>query len=95
MAASMSSFDDDEGPLSSINVTPLVDVTLVLLIVFSAAAVALKSDVKKFALAFTAVFSIAYASWIAGNYANFAAVTAAELEKASIRESVKISMEAV
>jgi biopolymer transport protein ExbD len=34
MAASMSSFDDDEGPLSSINVTPLVDVTLVLLIVF-------------------------------------------------------------
>lgn len=34
MAASMSSFDDDDGPLSSINVTPLVDVTLVLLIVF-------------------------------------------------------------
>jgi biopolymer transport protein ExbD len=34
MAASMSVYDDDEGPLSGINVTPLVDVTLVLLIVF-------------------------------------------------------------
>jgi biopolymer transport protein ExbD len=35
MAASMSGFSDDEGsPLSDINVTPLVDVVLVLLIVF-------------------------------------------------------------
>ncbi len=34
MAHSMSTFEDDEGPLSGINVTPLVDVTLVLLIVF-------------------------------------------------------------
>src|SRR6478736_3094174 len=34
MAASMSGDDDDDGPLSGINVTPLVDVTLVLLIVF-------------------------------------------------------------
>ena len=35
-----------------------------LLVVLRAAAVALKTDVKKFALAFTAVFVIAYASWI-------------------------------
>jgi biopolymer transport protein ExbD len=35
MAASMSGFSDDDGsPLSDINVTPLVDVVLVLLIVF-------------------------------------------------------------
>src|SRR5262249_40953866 len=34
MAASISGYDDDDGPLSGINVTPLVDVTLVLLIVF-------------------------------------------------------------
>src|SRR3954464_651578 len=34
MAASMSGYEDDDGPLSGINVTPLVDVTLVLLIVF-------------------------------------------------------------
>src|SRR5262245_41998269 len=36
-----------------------------LLAVLSAAAVALKADVRKFALAFTAVFWIAYASWAA------------------------------
>jgi hypothetical protein len=41
----------------------LVATYVALLIVFSGAAVALKSDVKKFALAFTAVFWIAYASW--------------------------------
>ena len=37
MAATLSSesgYTDDGGPLSAINVTPLVDVTLVLLIVF-------------------------------------------------------------
>ena len=45
----------------------------------SGAAVALKSDIKKFALAFTAVFWIAYASWFVGSYAHFAAVTPADL----------------
>jgi len=49
-----------------------------LLVLLSAAAVALKSDLRKFVFAFTAVFSIAYASWIVGNFANFAAVTPAE-----------------
>jgi biopolymer transport protein ExbD len=34
MASSSSSNDDDDGIISGINVTPLVDVTLVLLIVF-------------------------------------------------------------
>ncbi len=34
MASSSSSSDDDDGLISGINVTPLVDVTLVLLIVF-------------------------------------------------------------
>jgi biopolymer transport protein ExbD len=34
MAASTSSFGDDDGAMSDINVTPLVDVVLVLLIVF-------------------------------------------------------------
>src|SRR5215813_12221353 len=53
----------------------LVATYVALLAVLSAAAVALKSDVKKFALSFTAVFWIAYASWVIGSYANFAAVT--------------------
>src|SRR5262249_51375120 len=39
-----------------------------LLAVLSAAAIALKADVRKFALAFTAVFWIAYASWVVGSY---------------------------
>src|SRR5579864_1849691 len=54
---------------------------------------ALKSDVKRFALAFTAVFWIAYASWIVGNYAHFAAVTPAEQQKFGISWSLKLTNE--
>ena len=50
----------------------------------SAGVAALKTDVKKFALAFTAVFWLAYAGWIIGNYANFAAATPAEHQKFGI-----------
>jgi len=64
-----------------------------LLAVLSAAAVALKADVKKFALAFTAVFWIAYASWVVGSYANFAAVTPAELQKFGISWSLRLTNE--
>ena len=71
----------------------LVATYLALLVVLGAAALALKSDVKRFALAFTAVFFIAYASWIIGNYANFAAVTPAELQKFGISWSLKLTNE--
>ena len=71
----------------------LVATYLALLVVLGAAALALKSDVKKFALAFTAVFWIAYASWIVGSYANFAAVTPAELQKFGISWSLKLTNE--
>jgi uncharacterized membrane protein YadS len=64
-----------------------------LLVVLSAAAVALKAEVKKFALAFTAVFWIAYASWVVGSYANFAAVTPAELQKFGISWSLRLTNE--
>ncbi|MGZ3410991.1 MAG: putative sulfate exporter family transporter [Xanthobacteraceae bacterium] len=64
-----------------------------LLVVLSLVAVALKSNVGKFALAFTAVFWIAYASWIIGSYANFAAVTPAELQKFGISWSLKLTNE--
>lgn len=64
-----------------------------LLVVLSAAAVALKSDIKKFALASTAVFWIAYASWVIGNFANFSAVTPAELQKFGIGWSLKLTNE--
>src|SRR5262249_772758 len=69
----------------------LVATYVALLVVLSATAVALKSDLKKFALAFTAVFWIAYASWIAGNFANFAAVTPADLQKFGISWSLKLT----
>ena len=71
----------------------LVATYAALLAVLSAAAVALKADVKKFALAFTAVFAIAYASWIVGSYANFAAVTPAELQKFGISWSLRLTNE--
>src|SRR5438132_3177737 len=64
-----------------------------LLVVLSAAAVALKAEVKRFALAFTAVFWIAYASWVVGSYANFAAVTPAELQKFGITWSLRLTNE--
>src|SRR5437660_4750407 len=64
-----------------------------LLAVLSAAAVALNADVKKFALAFTAVFWIAYASWVVGSYANFAAVAPAELQKFGIGWSLRLTNE--
>ncbi|MGA8615052.1 MAG: putative sulfate exporter family transporter [Xanthobacteraceae bacterium] len=64
-----------------------------LTIVLSAGAMALKTSVTRFALAFTAVFWIAYASWIVGNYANFAAVTPAEQQKFGIGWSLKLTSE--
>ena len=64
-----------------------------LTVVLSAGAAALKTNVKRFALAFTAVFWIAYASWIVGNYANFAAVTPAEQQKFGIGWSLKLTSE--
>lgn len=86
------------GPVSKSYATlggigALLATYVALLIVLSAAAVALKSDVKKFALAFTAVFWIAYASWIIGSYANFAAVTPADLHKFGISWSLKLTNE--
>jgi uncharacterized membrane protein YadS len=71
----------------------LVATYLALLVVLSVGAAALKSNVTKFALAFTAVFWIAYASWVIGNYANFAAVTPAEQQKFGISWSLKLTNE--
>src|SRR6202012_4269674 len=71
----------------------LVATYLSLTVVLSNGPAALKSDVKRFALAFTAVFWIAYASWIVGNYANFAAVTAADQQKFGVSWSLKLTNE--
>ena len=71
----------------------LVATYVALLAVLSAAAAALKIDIKKFALSFTAVFWIAYASWIVGNFATFAAVTPADLQKFGISWSLRLTNE--
>src|ERR1700744_88189 len=71
----------------------LVATYLALTLVLSAGAAALQTDVKSFWLAFTAVFWIAYASWIVGNYAHFAAVTPAEQQKFGISWSLKLTNE--
>ncbi|SDT49539.1 putative sulfate exporter family transporter [Bradyrhizobium canariense] len=64
-----------------------------LLIVLSAGVATLGADVKKFAVAFTAVFVLAYASWILGSYAYIAAVTPAEQQKFGIAWSLKLTNE--
>jgi len=64
-----------------------------LLVMLSIGVAALGADVRKFALAFTVVFAIAYASWVAGSYAYIAAVTPAEQQKFGIAWSLKLTNE--
>ena len=71
----------------------LIATYVALTIVLSAGVAALNSDVKRFALAFSAVFWIAYASWVIGNFAYFAAVTPAEQQKFGIGWSLKLTNE--
>src|SRR5581483_8883791 len=53
----------------------------------------LQADVKRFALAFTGVFVLAYACWIIGSNAHLAAVTPADLKKFGIGWSLKLTNE--
>src|SRR3984893_6113160 len=71
----------------------LIATYLALLVVLSLAAVALKANVTRFAVTFTAVFGLAYASWIAGSYAYLAVVTPADLQKFGIPWSLKLTNE--
>ena len=66
---------------------------LALLAVLTAGAALLRADVGRFAAAFTAVFWIAYASWIIGSNAHIAAVTPADLQKFGIGWSLKLTNE--
>ena len=64
-----------------------------LVVVLSIGVAALGADVKKFVIAFTVVFAIAYASWLVGSYAYVAAVTPAEQQKFGISWSLKLTNE--
>jgi hypothetical protein len=62
-------------------------------VVLSASVAALRGDTKRFAIAFSAAFWIAYASWIIGSYAQLAAVTPADLQKYGIGWSLRLTNE--
>jgi uncharacterized membrane protein YadS len=66
---------------------------LALLVVLSAGALALNLDLRRFAVTFTAVFALAYASWIIGSFAYVAAVTPADQQKFGIGWSLKLTNE--
>jgi uncharacterized membrane protein YadS len=66
---------------------------LALLAVLSAGAAALRADVRRFAVAFTAVFWIAYGCWIIGSNAHLAAVTPADLQRFGIGWSLRLTNE--
>jgi hypothetical protein len=66
---------------------------LALLVVMSVGAAILKADVRRFAVAFTAVFWIAYASWVIGGHAHIAAVTPAEFRAFGIDWSLRLTNE--
>ncbi|MBO0751149.1 MAG: putative sulfate exporter family transporter [Bradyrhizobiaceae bacterium] len=71
----------------------LVVTYVALVAVLTAGAAVLNLDVKRFAVAFTVVFALAYASWIAGSYAHVAAVTPADQQKFGISWSLKLTNE--
>jgi uncharacterized membrane protein YadS len=71
----------------------LVATWAALLVVLTASAVLLGLDVKRFAIAFTVVFALAYASWIVGSFAYVAVVTPADLQKFGISWSLKLTNE--
>src|SRR5579883_3180155 len=64
-----------------------------LLVVLGASAAALGQDVRRFAIAFTAVFWIAYAAWIVGSNAHLAANTPADLQKFGVGWSLRLTNE--
>jgi uncharacterized membrane protein YadS len=74
-------------------VASLIVTYVVLLVLMTAGAVALKADAMRFALGFTAVFWISYVCWIVGSYANFAVNTPADMQKFGVSWSLRLTAE--
>jgi uncharacterized membrane protein YadS len=71
----------------------LIVTYLALLVVLSVGAAVLQADVKRFAVSFTVLFAIGYASWIIGSDARLAAVTPADLQKFGLSWSLRLTNE--
>jgi len=56
-------------------------------------ATALKADVRRFIVGFSAVFWLSYLCWIAGSYASLAVTTPADMQKFGIGWSLKLTNE--
>jgi len=71
----------------------LIATYIALALVMTAAAAALKADIKRFALGFTAVFWISYLAWFIGSYASFAVTTPADMQRFGISWSLRLTNE--
>ncbi len=71
----------------------LIATYVALLVVMTAGAAALRADVKRFALGFSAVFWLSYLCWIAGSWANFAVTTPGDMQKFGIGWSLRLTNE--
>lgn len=67
---------------------------IVLLVIMTVGAVALKADIKKFMIGFTVVFWISYLCWMMGSWANIAVTTPPDMKKFGITWSLKLTQEA-
>jgi uncharacterized membrane protein YadS len=71
----------------------LIATYVAMLVVLSIGVSFVGADVKRFAVAFTGVFVLAYASWVIGSNAHLAAVTPADQQKFGISWSLKLTNE--
>ncbi len=71
----------------------LIATYLFLLVVMSVGAKALKADIGKFAISFTAVFWISYICWLIGSWAHIAVTTPPDMQKFGISWSLKLTPE--
>jgi uncharacterized membrane protein YadS len=71
----------------------LVMTYVALTVVMTVGAAALKADLKRFVLGFSAVFWISYACWVMGSWANIAVTTKPEMKKMGINWSLQLTQE--
>jgi uncharacterized membrane protein YadS len=71
----------------------LIATYFALLVLMTAGAAALRADIGRFVVAFSAVFWLSYACWIIGSYANLAVNTPADMQKFGITWSLRLTAE--